>query len=101
MSNSGKADTQAQILKRLEKLEGLFSKQTLISHVRICSAMEGLEGGVEAVGAGCLGQGHSYPTRRKDTVPLGPTSQRLVSDAKVLSWENCKTVVKRLSSWKM
>lgn len=56
MSNSGKADTQAQILKRLEKLEGLFSKQTLISHVRICSAMEGLEGGVEAVGAGCLGR---------------------------------------------
>lgn len=87
------------MLKRLEKLEGLFAKQTLICQVRVCSAVEGLEGGeVEAADAGLLGQGQHYPSRRKDTVPLGPPSQRM---PKCSVGKIAKRVVKRFSHWKM
>ena len=96
MSDSSKAKPQAQRLQRPEKLEGLSSKQALVSRVRIRLATEGPDGRVEAAG---LEQGQSYPARREDTVPLGPTSQRRVSDAKMASWEIRKTVGKRFSSW--
>lgn len=102
MSNSGKAEAQAQMLKRLEKLEGLFAKQTFICQVRVRSAMEGLEGGgMEAVDAGSWGRDTATHLGGRILSPWAPLLRDSSQMPKCSLGNIAKTVVKRFSHWKM